>query len=49
MSDVVQDLNEKEEVDEFGEVKKLKYGVLIDDGDKVIEKDKWLIYTSKIF
>ena len=40
LADVVSDINEKEEVDEFGEVKKLKYGVLIDDGDKVIEKDK---------
>ena len=40
LADVVSDINEKEEVDEFGEVKKIKYGVLIDDGDKVIEKDK---------
>jgi len=37
---VVRDINEKEEVDEFGEVKRLRYGVLIDDGDQVIEKDR---------
>ena len=39
---MVSDINSKDEVDEFGEVKKVKYGVMIDDGDTVIEKDKWL-------
>ena len=34
-------MNEKEELDEFGEVKKLKYGVLIDNhGENIIEKDR---------
>ena len=40
LSEVVSDINEKEEIDEFGEVRKVKYGVLVDDGEKVIEKDK---------
>lgn len=40
LADVVSEVNAAEEVDEFGEVKKVKYGVLIDDGDEVIERDE---------
>ena len=40
LADVVEEINEREEIDEDGQVKKLKYGVLIDDGDKVIERDR---------
>ena len=37
LKDVVEEMNEKEGE---GEKHKIKYGVIIDDGDNVIEKDK---------
>jgi hypothetical protein len=40
LKDVVEQLNEKENPDEGGEKHKIKYGVIIDDGDNVIEKEK---------
>ena len=39
LAEVVTDINEKEEIDEFGEVRTVKYGVLMDDGENVIELD----------
>ena len=38
LKDVVKEMNEKE--DEGGDHHKIKYGVIIDDGDNIIEKDK---------
>lgn len=38
LKDVVEEMNEKESED--GDKHKIKYGVIIDDGDQVIEKDK---------
>ena len=41
LRDVVEEMNEKEDgEEEEGGKHKIKYGVIIDDGDKVIEKDK---------
>ena len=41
LKDVVSDINEKEEIDEVtGEVQQVKYGVIIDDGEEIIEKDE---------
>ena len=41
LKDVVTEINEKEEVDEAtGEVRKVKYGVIVDDGENIIEEDK---------
>jgi len=36
----VDDLNDQGEVDEFGDPMQVKYGVIIDDGDEIIEKDR---------
>lgn len=38
LKDVVEEMNEKESED--GDKHKIKYGVIIDDGDHVIEKNK---------
>ena len=38
LRDVVEEMNEKE--DEQGDHHKIKYGVIIDDGDNIIEKNK---------
>jgi hypothetical protein len=38
LKDVVEEMNEKDSED--GEKHKIKYGVIIDDGDNVIEKNK---------
>ena len=38
LKDIVEDLNDKEELDADGNPVKIKYGVLIDDGDEIIEK-----------
>ena len=40
LKEVVEEMNEKENPDNDGEKHKIKYGVIIDDGDNVIEKEK---------
>ena len=41
LKDVVEEINEKEEInEETGEVQKVKYGVIIDDGEEIVEKDR---------
>ena len=40
LKEVVEELNEKENPDDEGEKHKIKHGIIIDDGDNVIEKEK---------
>lgn len=40
LREVVDDLNDQEEIDEFGDPMKVQYGVIIDDGDNVEERDR---------
>ena len=40
LKEVVEEINEKENLEDEGEKHKVKYGVIIDDGDNVIEKEK---------